>query len=108
MASVLGLPHALNLVFGRAMERNGFPLSELGRLGGPTFQSQLAVAREVAGENKDLYFEIQRLNPYTRDVLQLLRRSLDEFEQAVAAREAFHAYMRDAERFFQDGDAPRS
>ncbi|MFA5861177.1 MAG: bifunctional chorismate mutase/prephenate dehydrogenase [Candidatus Thermoplasmatota archaeon] len=105
MASVLGLPHAVNLIFGQSLARNGLPLSELAHLGGPTFQKQLAIAREVASENKDLYFEIQKLNPHTREVLTRLRRSLDEFEQAVSAREAFRTYMGEAERFF-DGDSP--
>lgn len=103
MARVLGLPHAINLIFGDAMAHNGLALSQLARLGGPTFQKQLAVAREVASENKDLYFEIQRLNPFTQEVLAHLRRSLDEFEQAVSAREAFRAYMGEAERFFEGG-----
>jgi chorismate mutase/prephenate dehydrogenase len=100
MARVLGLPHAINLVFGHAMEENGYTLASLAHLGGPTFQKQLAVTREVASENKDLYYEIQRLNPHTPEMLALLRRSLDEFEQAVAARDAFRAYMSDAETFF--------
>jgi chorismate mutase/prephenate dehydrogenase len=100
MARVLGLPHAVNLLFGHAMHEQGMPLSDLSHLGGPTFTKQLAVAREVAGENKDLYYEIQRLNPHTKEMLGHLRRSLDELEQAVATREAFRAYMADAEAFF--------
>ena len=107
MARVLGLPHAANLVFGRAMREQGMSLAALSHLGGPTFVKQLAVTREVVGENKDLYYEIQRLNPNTKQMLDVLRRSLEEFEQAVAAREAFRHYMAEAEAFFQDGAMTR-
>lgn len=106
MARVLGLPHAVNLVFGRAMSEQGMPLPSLDHLGGPTFQKQLAVSAEVAHENKDLYYEIQRLNPHTGEMLAILKRSLQEFEAALAARDAFHAYMAEAESFFAGGKAP--
>lgn len=101
MARVLGMPHALNLIFGKAMREQGMSLESLSSLGGPTFVKQLAVAREVAFENKDLYYEIQKLNPHTKEALAVLRRSLQEFEAAVHEREAFRAYMADAEAFFQ-------
>lgn len=106
MARVLGLPHAVNLVFGHAMAEQGMPRASLDHLGGPTFQKQLAVAAEVARENKDLYYEIQRLNPHTREVLDVLKRSLQEFEAALTARDAFRAYMADAQQYFDQGAAP--
>ena len=55
MALVLGLPHAVNLVFGHSLASRGMPFAELSDLGGPTFQKQFAVSAEVASENKDLY-----------------------------------------------------
>jgi chorismate mutase/prephenate dehydrogenase len=104
MGLVLGLPHALNLVFGAALANQPLAFDAVRDLGGPTFQKQVAVSREVAGENKDLYFEIQRLNPHTADVLAGLRRSLDELEVAVRDRSAFRAYMEKAQRFY--GEEP--
>lgn len=103
MSLVLGLPHAANLVFGHALAARGVPFGDIARLGGPTFQKQVRVSAEVASENKDLYFEIQRLNPYTADVLGGLLRSLEEFEAAVADRESFRAYMEKAQRFYDQG-----
>lgn len=100
MGLVLGLPHAVSLVFGHALAQQPIPFRDVQSLGGPTFQKQVAVSREVASENKDLYYEIQRLNPHTAEVLRGLRRSLDELEAAVTDREAFRAYMARAERFF--------
>lgn len=106
MARTLGLPHALNLVFGAAMARQGDPLSTLDQLGGPTFRKQVAVSREVADENKDLYFEIQKHNPHTGEALRLLRESLDSFEAALASREAFRAFMAEAQAYFHGGEKP--
>lgn len=105
MALVLGIPHAASLVFGHALASQPIPLREVAPLGGPTFQKQVRVSAEVASENKDLYYEIQRLNPHTAEALDGLLRSLEELREAVADREAFRAYMAKAERFFQDGGA---
>ena len=101
MALVLGLPHAVNLVFGHALASRGASVDEVSGLGGPTFQKQVAVSAEVASENKDLYFEIQRLNPHTADLLSALRQSLDELEAAVADRDRFRALMAKAERYYK-------
>lgn len=105
MGLVLGLPHAVNLVFGYALAGTGLPFAEVAHLGGPTFQKQVGVAAEVASENKDLYYEIQNLNPHTAKVLAGLRRSLDDLEASLASREAFRAYMAQADSYF-DTAAP--
>lgn len=101
MALVLGLPHAVNLVFGHALASQATSMLEVSRLGGPTFQKQVAVSAEVASENKDLYYEIQKLNPHTAEVLSSLRQSLDRLEAALAARQDFRAYMARAEDYYQ-------
>ena len=102
MGLVLGMPHAVSLVFGHALAQHGTPFREVANLGGPTFQKQVAVSREVASENKDLYYEIQRLNPHTARVLDQLRRSLDELEASLAARDRFRAYMARADAWFSE------
>lgn len=105
MAYTLGLPHALNLAFGRVLSR-GPPLSELSDLAGPTFQKQAKVASEVASENKDLYHQIQRLNAHTPEVFAALRRALDDLEKAVEDPEAFRSYMSACETTFRSPGAP--
>lgn len=103
MGLVLGLPHAANLVFGHALSHLSPPFEEVSNLGGPTFQKQVAVSREVASENKDLYFEIQKLNPHTGRVLAEFRRSLDDLEASLAERARFQAYMAEAEAYYGKG-----
>jgi chorismate mutase/prephenate dehydrogenase len=106
MALVLGLPHAVNLVFGHTLAGNGIALHDVAQLGGPTFQKQMGVSAEVASENKDLYYEIQNLNPHTPDVLAGLRRSLDELEASLASKEDFRSFMSKADEFLNTA-APR-
>ncbi|HEX2022658.1 MAG TPA: prephenate dehydrogenase/arogenate dehydrogenase family protein [Candidatus Thermoplasmatota archaeon] len=105
MGSVLGLPHATSLVFGNALARLGPSHADLAGLGGPTFEKQVAVAREVASESRALYYEIQRLNPHTPRVLAGLRASLEEMEAALADRARFAAYMDRARAWFE-GETP--
>jgi len=72
MAWILGLSHALSLVFTEALRSGGVPIEDLARLASTTFDEQLRVARRVVSENPALYFEIQHLNPQGREVLTAL------------------------------------
>lgn len=100
MAYTLGLPHALNLLFGEVLVGFGRSFQELRRLGGPTFLKQSAVAAEVAGENRELYRQIQALNPNTPRVLDELRRALDGLERRLGDRASFAARMEEYDRYF--------
>ncbi len=72
MAPVLGLSHALSIVFFTALADCGVPAERLANLSSTTFDRQLAVARGVAGENPDLYFEIQSLNRHGEGMREAL------------------------------------
>ncbi len=85
IALVLGLSHAINIAFFTALEKSGVRADQLAGISSTTFQRQLDIARDVAGENPDLYFEIQSLNEYApmaRSALQeavlMLTASIDE------------------------------
>jgi len=83
MAWVLGLSHALNVAFAAALADSDMDAGQLAAISSTTFQRQLDIATDVAAENPDLYFEIQRLNPYEETVLGALRRSLDSLAASV-------------------------
>lgn len=100
MAYTLTLPHALNIVFGRAMAQSGIPLARLLHLGGPTFAKQVEVAGEIAGENRELYFDIQALNSVTPDVHEAMRKAMKDLADAVQDRERFVALMETIEKHF--------
>ncbi len=64
IAYVLGLSHALNIAFFTSLAESGENLPRLADLSSTTFDAQLKVAEKVGAESPQLYFEIQRLNPY--------------------------------------------
>lgn len=64
IAYVLGLSHALNIAFFTSLAESGEQLPRLADLSSTTFDEQLRVARKVAAESPQLYFEIQHLNPH--------------------------------------------
>ncbi len=103
MAFTLGLPHAVNLAFARVLRDAGPAFAALAHLGGPTFTKQVRVAQEVTRENKDLYYEIQRLNVHTPEVYAGLGRALRSLEDAVGSREAFVRFMGECETYWEEG-----
>jgi chorismate mutase / prephenate dehydrogenase len=87
MAYVLGLSHALNLVFFTALAESGELASRLQTMSSTTFDAQLKVASLVATDNPHLYFEIQALNDYGAASLQALRTAAERIQQLVEARD---------------------
>ena len=83
IAFVLGLSHALNIAFFTALAESGEAAPRLARMSSTTFDAQLDVAARVAGENPDLYFEIQSLNAYGEESLQALRGAVERLYRAV-------------------------
>ncbi len=95
---VLGLSHFVNLLFARALAESGLSRAELDAVGSTTFHAQLATTASVLHEDPDLYFAIQRLNPFTPEVYAGLERALREWVEWVGAadRPAFVAAMEKA------------
>ena len=77
IAYILGLSHALNIVFLAALAESGEKARRLADLSSTTFDKQLAVATQVAGENPHLYFEIQSLNEYGGESLSALSEAVE-------------------------------
>ncbi len=77
MSYVLGFSHLINLVFARVLMAGEMPLAELSRVGSTTFHSQMVTTATVIRENPELYYAIQRLNPFSRELHQTLRRELE-------------------------------
>jgi chorismate mutase / prephenate dehydrogenase len=85
IAYVLGLAHALNIVFFTALAESGELVPRLRNLSSTTFDAQLKVASLVAHENPHLYFEIQALNDYGYTSLEALRAAAEKIQALVAA-----------------------
>jgi chorismate mutase / prephenate dehydrogenase len=95
IAYVLGLSHALNIAFFTALAESGEAAPKLATLSSTTFDAQLQVCAKVAGENPDLYFEIQRLNDYGTESLAALLYAVERVRSVVRAgdRDGFRALM---------------
>ena len=95
IAYVLGLSHALNIAFFTALAESGEAAPRLATLSSTTFDAQLQVASKVAGENPDMYFEIQMLNDYGTESLSALLYAVERLRSVVRAgdREGFRGLM---------------
>ena len=82
MAYVLGLSHAVNIAFFKALAESGENADQLAALSSSTFDAQLDVASHVAQENPYLYFEVQSLNRHSSRALVALLNAVTQ----VAAR----------------------
>ena len=103
IAYVLGLSHALNIVFFTALAESGEASRKLATLSSTTFDAQLGVAAKVAAENPDLYFEIQTLNDYGTESLAALLYAVERLRSVVRANdlEGFRALMTKGKSYLQ-------
>lgn len=83
MAPVLGLSHALSIVFFTALSDSGVPARRLAGLSSTTFDRQLAIAGAVADENPDLYFEIQSLNRHGAGAREVLLQAVQTLIHSI-------------------------
>ena len=102
MSYVLGLSHFVNLVYADVLATSGVSAATLKQVASTTFTNQSAVARAVVAENPNLYYEIQAENAFTPEIIDALRRSLedwfahvDEKDRAkfISRMSTAHAYM---------------
>ena len=83
MGYVLGLSHLVNLVFGLTLAKAASPIANSQGVASTTFGAQTQIARSVALENQDLYYEIQAENPACQRVLKRFERALDAYSQSI-------------------------
>ena len=87
IAYVLGLSHALNIAFFTALTDSGEAAPKLEQLSSITFDHQLHVARSVAEESPQLYYEIQALNDYGTEALAALLHAVERLRSIVRAED---------------------
>src|SRR6267378_7149451 len=104
IAYVLGLSHALNIAFFTALADSGEAAPKLATLSSTTFDAQLGVAAQVAGENPDLYFEIQTLNDYGTESLAALLYAVERLRSVVRANDldGFRGLMNRGRSYLKD------
>ena len=93
---VLGLSHFINVLFAAALSDSGLRYEQMRDVGSTTFASQMATTATVIRENPELYYAIQRYNPYTPTLYEGLKKTLDSITGWVQSenRDAFVACMK--------------
>ncbi|MFZ1906219.1 MAG: bifunctional chorismate mutase/prephenate dehydrogenase [Steroidobacteraceae bacterium] len=104
IAYVLGLSHALNIAFFTALAESGEAAPKLARMSSTTFDAQLEVAGNVAGESPELYYEIQSLNDYGAESLEALSQAIERIRTSVLSQDqaGFVALMRRGRDYLAD------
>jgi chorismate mutase/prephenate dehydrogenase len=72
IAYILGLSHIINIAFMSVLSESGEAADTLAHLSSTTFDAQLNIGKNVVSENPHLYFEIQKLNNYSKSTLNAL------------------------------------
>lgn len=90
MSLTLGMSHALNLLFARALTASGAARAELAAVASSTFSRQMETTKAVASENMELYYEIQRQCDH-ETIYRLLGDELAELARQIGtgARQRF-------------------
>jgi len=70
-------------LFAGSLSRSGLDPKEMERTASTTFSRQASTARSILEEDPDLYFAIQRLNPFRGEVYAALAAALEELTGAV-------------------------
>ena len=98
MSYLLTLSHMTNLLFGICLNKSIFESDFLSSFCSTTFYNQLSIAKKVFAENPHLYFEIQKLNPYSKDIYKNLQKSMHEiFDSVLNNKEKeFVSFMKEA------------
>ncbi|HUZ80168.1 MAG TPA: prephenate dehydrogenase/arogenate dehydrogenase family protein [Thermoplasmata archaeon] len=87
MADVLALPHATSLLFSLALVRAGHKTGDLARAAPTSFTRQADVARVVTGENPQLSYDIQALNPMSEALFERMAEALETVRHVVRSED---------------------
>jgi len=82
MAFVLGLSHFTSIMFAGTARRSGEKISGLREIQGPTFEKLANLSRDVIGESRRVYHDIQSLNPNTRQMIAAMEEAFKELRSA--------------------------
>ena len=103
---VLGLSHLANIVITKVLMASGMEFGELNRIGSTTFHSQMTTTSTVIQEDPNLYYAIQKLNPYSAALRESFLTELTEISDWIRDDDgaAFRDMMKDGRRWMKGDD----
>jgi len=103
MTLVLGLAHFINIVNAKMLSEGGYSYDELKEIGSTTFFSQMITTESVIKENPDLYYGIQRCNPFKEKLYEELKETVEELSGFVLKedRDSFVRTMRESGQWIE-------
>lgn len=103
MADVLGLPHALSLLFARSLQHGPHTPAELAGAASTSFRRIAEVAEVVIRENPELVGDIQTLNPSSEELFRRIGEALSDLAQAASAENtsAYASMLGEGRRFLE-------
>jgi chorismate mutase/prephenate dehydrogenase len=76
IAYVLGLSHVINIIFMNVLSNSAFEYADLRDIASTTFLSQMKTAAGVINENPELYYLIQKYNPFKEEIFGQIEKSI--------------------------------
>jgi chorismate mutase/prephenate dehydrogenase len=100
---VLALSHIINIIFMKALMDGEYDYAELKKVASTTFVSQMGTTKEVITENSDLYYAIQKLNPFKNDLYDRLEQALKYVIESVSKgnKEDFIKIMKEGRKWIE-------
>ena len=73
---VLALSHIINIIFMETLMDGEYEYKDLKKVASTTFISQMKTTKEVISENADLYYAIQKFNPFKNTLYDRLEQAM--------------------------------
>jgi chorismate mutase/prephenate dehydrogenase len=103
---VLALSHIINIIFMKTLMDVEYDYSDLKEIASTTFISQMKTTKEVIIENSDLYFAIQKFNPFKNNLYDRLEQAMKYVIESVLKgnKENFIKIMEEGKKWIKKAE----
>jgi chorismate mutase/prephenate dehydrogenase len=101
---VLGLSHIINIIFIKVLMEGNYKYIDLKNVASTTFNSQMVTAISVINENPDLYYAIQRFNPFNENLYKQLKEVVESITLHVLKgnKDIFVEVMEEGKKWLEE------
>lgn len=100
---VLALSHIINIIFMKTLMDGEYDYKDLKKIASTTFTSQMGTTKEVITENSDLYYAIQKFNPFKNNLYDRLEQALKYVIESILKgnKDDFVKIMKEGKKWVQ-------